>query len=789
MRIFIFFLFSVITAQAQVDLHGRVVNRANEPVSAASVYIKQVNLYGLTDDSGAFTIKSLQQGSYLLEVSHVSFQKKEISLVHPSANQLSIVLEAAVKELDSVAVMSNFYGIKGVGQLAHIENAAIHAGKKNEVLHLEKLNANLALNNTREVFARVPGINIWENDGSGVQVGVSSRGLSPNRSWEFNVRQNGYDISSDVFGYPEAYYTPPMEAVERIDILRGASSLSYGPQLGGMLNFRIKTAPKDKAFEVESRQTRGSYNLFNSYNSVGGTKGKVSYFGFVHHRSANGWRENSRYIINTGYASAEYRPGEKTVLGLNMTAMDYTMQQPGGLTDSLFALNPRGSLRNRNWINVRWYTPALYLNHTFSEKLQLDVRTFGLYGERNSVGFVSPVTNKDNNSYRDVLRDTYMNIGAETRLLYNYTLFKDKKSTLVTGNRVYRGQTLRAQGLGTDGADASFAFLNPQDLENSDYIFTTKNASFFAENLLTITRRLAFTQGIRYELIRMEADGYYKSGGAKYEETLSRNRSFPLFGFGAEYHLFMNTELYANWSQGYRAFHFNDLRILNPSLVIDSNLSDSDGHNADFGIRGQIKKILQFDVSMFNLKYNNRVGTLSKTNEQGENYQLRTNVADSRHMGVESFVEADLVKVINQKSSYSFTVFSSYAYIDARYVDTELPALDGKRVELAPRDILRAGFTFSKGYFSSSFTYSYVGKQFSDAANTVFTANGNNGLIPAYQVLDFSAAYKRQRYLLAAGVNNLANEIYFTRRAGGYPGPGIVPAEPRTFYITAGIKL
>jgi Fe(3+) dicitrate transport protein len=122
-------------------------------------------------------------------------------------------------------------------------------------------------------------------------------------------------------------------------------------------------------------------------------------------------------------------------------------------------------------------------------------------------------------------------------------------------------------------------------------------------------------------------------------------------------------------------------------------------------------------------------------------------------------------------------------------VHTELPALDGKRVELAPRDILRTGFTFSKGSFSSSFTYSYVGKQFSDAANTEFTANGNNGLIPAYQVMDFSATYKRQRYLLAAGVNNLADERYFTRRAGGYPGPGIVPAEPRTIYITAGIKL
>ena len=84
------------------------------------------------------------------------------------------------------------------------------------------------------------GLNIWESDGAGVQLGIGGRGLSPNRNSNFNTRQNGYDISADPLGYPESYYSPPLEAIERIEIVRGAASLQYGTQFGGMLNFKFK---------------------------------------------------------------------------------------------------------------------------------------------------------------------------------------------------------------------------------------------------------------------------------------------------------------------------------------------------------------------------------------------------------------------------------------------------------------------------------------------------------------------------------------------------------------------
>jgi Fe(3+) dicitrate transport protein len=114
----------------------------------------------------------------------------------------------------------------GVRPMGDTLGAVLMAGKKTELIIPAALDADLSLNVARQVFAKVPGISVWENDGSGVQLGIAARGLSPNRSWEFNLRQNGYDIAADAFGYPEAYYTPPMEAVERIEVVRSSAAWS-----------------------------------------------------------------------------------------------------------------------------------------------------------------------------------------------------------------------------------------------------------------------------------------------------------------------------------------------------------------------------------------------------------------------------------------------------------------------------------------------------------------------------------------------------------------------------------
>jgi len=163
-------------------------------------------------------------------------------------------------------------GVEGkrpsIERMRDIEGFSIFSGKKNDVIRLNSIDANLVNNTARQIFSRLPGVNIWENDGSGTQISIGVRGLNPNRSWELNTRQNGYDISSDVFGYPEAYYNPPMEAVEKIEMVRGGASLQFGPQFGGMINYVLKKEKNDKPFSFTSQNTVGSYGLFSSYSAI-----------------------------------------------------------------------------------------------------------------------------------------------------------------------------------------------------------------------------------------------------------------------------------------------------------------------------------------------------------------------------------------------------------------------------------------------------------------------------------------------------------------------------------------
>jgi Fe(3+) dicitrate transport protein len=57
-------------------------------------------------------------------------------------------------------------------------------------------------------------------------------------------------------------------------------------------------------------------------------------------------------------------------------------------------------------------------------------------------------------------------------------------------------------------------------------------------------------------------------------------------------------------------------------------------------------------------------------------------------------------------------------------------------------------------------------------------------------VADISASYQVKKWLsFDFSCNNLFNEKYFTRRAESYPGPGIIPSDGRSFFITVEFKL
>ncbi|MCH2023427.1 MAG: TonB-dependent receptor [Saprospiraceae bacterium] len=803
---FFYLVFSIQSLYSQYSIRGKITNKGENVLSKVFVFLEPSNVSDYSDINGQFEIRNLSSGTYQLNLNAIGFHKKVVELI---INDKSVDITIP---LDSLRILYDKDVVIDGGD--YFLNPAIHgvtllSAKTIHVIDLKKTLLNSSNNNARELFKKVPGLNIWENDNSGIQLNIGGRGLNPKRTTNFNTRQNGYDISADALGYPETYYTPPTQSVQRIEVLRGAASLQFGTQFGGMLNFVIKQGPIDQKFQFVTENTYGAFNFVNTFNSIGGTvlKKKLNYYGFYQFKRGDGWRPNANFDVHNGYLKLEFKITDKFTVCAEQTLMQYVAHQPGGLTDLEFMQNPRQSNRNRNWFRVNWNLSALNFEYKFSSMTRLNIRNFALFASRHSLGNLESINRPDYGKERDLIKGNYRNFGSETRLVHRYK-FLHRVSALVTGFRIYKGHTQQKQGFANSdstGTLLDFEFIDaPSGIFKSEYIFPSFNFAAFAENYFAITDKFSLTPGIRYEYIQTAAEGYYQdlvvvstSSGTdtlKNEavpEQRSNIRSIFLAGIGLSYKFSDNLEIYGNFSQNYRGINFNDMRISNPNQEVDPDLKDEYGYSADIGFRGSYKGLFNFNTTIFYMGYNRRIGTVfgERPNKDNpgiiERYTIRTNVGNARVLGIEMFIEADLWKLLSRiETPFSFNLFTNLSLLDGRYIETANSYANGNQLEFVAPFILRTGLSFGYKNFKLSYQYSFTSKHYSDATNADWVPNAVVGVIPSYAVMDIAASYQWKWFTLQAGINNLTNEVYFTRRASSYPGPGILPADGLSFYVT-----
>jgi Fe(3+) dicitrate transport protein len=818
--LFVIFSFICVPAFSQYSISGYITDRATgEPMSEVAIFEENSGESYEPNEKGYFQIQNLSYGKYNLFFFALGYEISNRVIQLGSENEvLDIKLSKLSGELSEVAVVNQREQIFSIKRLREVEGTSIYAGKKNEVVDLSQMTVNTSSNNARQIYSQVSGLNIFESDDAGLQLNIGGRGLDPNRSSNFNIRQNGYDISADVLGYPESYYTPPAEALEEIQIIRGAASLQYGTQFGGLVNFRMKSPVEDKVAEFTTRQSIGSNALFTSHNSVSGTYKKLGYLGYYNYKNGNSFRPNSEFKSDNVYLLTEYALSDKTSLSADFTYLGYLAQQPGGLTDAQFYNDPEFSNRERNWFEVDWKLASLKLDHRFTYQSRLSVTAFGLNASRKSVGFrTNRVSQQDDpNEPRDLILGDFNNWGVETRFLQRYKL-GSKNAVFLIGSKYYQSKNSSIQGPGTASSEADFSLADeefPNYPRQSDFTFPNQNLALFGEHIFYVRDNFSITPGFRFEYIKTQSEGSYKRvnfdlagnpiQNQTFEEEKIFERNFVLLGIGLSYQPDLNTDLYGNFSQNYRSVTFNDIRIINPSFQVDPNITDESGFSSDFGIRGKVGNVISYDVGVFGLLYENRLGEVlraeTRTNADGEQEEtgrivrFRGNIGEAFMYGMESLIEIDLFSIFNATSTNrKLTIFANTAVTQSEYLDSEIAGIKGNDVEFVPTLNLKTGINFGFKNLLGSVQYTYISKQFTDASNALQNVRDNQsgikGEIPAYDVLDLSLSWSHEQFSLESGVNNILNSSYFTRRATGYPGPGIIPSPPRTFYVTLQIKI
>jgi Fe(3+) dicitrate transport protein len=687
--------------------------------------------------------------------------------------------------------------------LPAVDGVKIHSGKKTSSIDLDAF-PTITNNNYRQALALTPGLVLSEEATPLVSIGY--RGLDPHRAQFTQVLKDGIPIHADQFGYPEAYYTPPLDTVDRIEFVRGGAALMYGPQPGGALNYITHRPRTDRPFSFGTSHTFGSDNYYSTFSYLDGTSGRLGYYAYFNHRQGDGFRtHNSDFELNAGHIKLVLDAETDSRWILTLDAYEEQHGEPGGLT---FATGPNtvnynsnrdASSRLYDLFKLKRHFAALTWERDFSEATSLSTSAWGGYYSRYSSrqrggGFGTRPTGPDA-STTSVEHQEFYTLGFETRLRHDYA-WAGGDHTFAGGFQAYYTDSPRQDRRGKSRNARGGVLRNDSDRE----VFYLP---FFAENRFA-WGPFSITPGVRIENIWQrvrENRNVSKSEAGVPLANQKDGETVPLFGLGVAYELSPKVEIYGNVSQSYRPKIYTQAVPTDGTALVPNDLEESKAWQYEVGFRGNPTPWVNWDVSAFLLDFDDQIGRVALPG----GLSTVGNVGRAQHRGIEAALEVDIIglgealwggkpapsglaKDVSSKNEVpverSFTerfgslnVYGNIMLLDAEFVSGPL---DGLTPRFAPDYVLRTGLIYRwQDRLNVAFLGTFVADAYADDANT------RERFMPAYMVWDLTVEAKIYKDILSvhAGINNLFNEDYYAR----IRDDGIDPAAGRTYY--AGFSL
>jgi len=695
------------------------------------------------------------------------------------------VMSSMVTRAASEPVVLPEVTVYGDSELARFPEAvsgtAIYDGKKAEVISLEN-RPSIANSNYRQALDQTPGLLLSEESSPLLSLGY--RGLPPHRAQFTQVLKDGIPIHTDMFGYPEAYYTPPLESVSSIEFLRGGASLMYGPQPGGALNYKTTDPRTDVPVAFHTRHAFGSDNFYSTYNAIDGTSGNLGYLGYFHYRESDGFREaNSDFKVYSGSIKLVLDASENTRWIATVDGYDEEHGEPGGLTlatgpDTVnYYENRDATSRFHDRFELERYAGSVALEHDLSDETLVQVKTWASYYSRYSQrqrggGFGTLPTGPDADSNTIELQE-FDTAAIEARIRHNWQAW-DNEHTLVAGTMYYHVESPRTEKRGASADATTGRVVNDADR-------TVHYAPVFIENRFVFDD-FSVTPGLRIENVWQEVTENVNSSKSSAGVPLGSkddDDTVPLFGIGTAYKIQPDVELYANASQSYRPKMYTETVPTGGTTLVPDDLDPSEIVQYDLGIRGQFSGYLVWDASVFQMDFDDQIGTLALDGGRS----TLANVGKARHRGIETAVELDLCGLIDAVNASnvkedigSFVLFGNVMLLDAEF--TEGP-LDGKTPQYAPDYLVRTGIRYAMNdRVQLSLGGTIVDDHYADDGNS------DDRFIPSYVVWDLTGEVRvyRDTVSIFGGINNLFDKDYYSR----IRNDGIDPAAERNYY--AGVK-
>ena len=678
---------------------------------------------------------------------------------------LFVLPDLAVAELEESVITTDAVeeSVIKVPYLPPVEGTKIYAGKRTAVIEMKAL-PQVVSNNYRQAFALTPGLLVAEESTPLVSIGYRGIG-SPDRAQFIQTLQDGIPISADPIGYPEAYWTPQLESVNRMEFLRGGSGLMYGPQPAGALNYITAMPRTDRAFGFQQNFTAGSYGLISTYTAADGTVGKWGYHLSFGHRQSDGFRQsNSDFRTDGGRLKLVYQASDDTRWIFGFDGYRQENGEPGGLTSAAFTSNKSLTTRPNDRFTLDRYALSAELQHKFSSRTELSVKTWGAYydrwSRRQALGALpSAFGATPIGATAAIEHQRFFNFGIEPRIRHDYEAWGGQH-TLTGGLHLFLSHSPRQDKITANPTENDGNVL--RDAQR-DVIY----GSAFVENKFTFGR-LTITPSFRMELVNQNLT-LQNFGAPVIESNNSKLDAQPLFGLGFAYDIGNQSAVYANISQSYRPTTFGQ------SLIPVAGGSANDaapglGWHFEVGVRGTPRSWFTYDTAFFLVDLDNKFGTAGTA---------LTSVGRSINYGWDAAFQLDAIGAWDAAfgTHHSKLLGSLNIYANASILEARLTggANNGGTPQFAPPYLIRTGLIYSR---QSGLKVSFLGTLMArHSASDTFNANFD---IPAYTSWDLTAEVPVTKNLtLLAGLNNVFDKQYYSRVTAN----GIDPGYSRNFYV------
>ncbi len=645
--------------------------------------------------------------------------------------------------------------------------------------------------NLRVALADIPGLLVSEVS-NGSWASLSYRGLGePHESWNILTLQDAVPAVPDMYSYPAGYFIPPLELVDRVEFIRGASGLLYGPQPGGAINYVMRGPRREEGAEGQARLTLGSWDARSGLANVAVSDGQFAADGFIQYSEGDGPRRANSDHEQTSARLRGHYIGDAATLTLALDYYQGRFGEPGGLSAARLAADRRDGSTARDRLRIERFAPTLALDWQVDDQTQVTARAFYSRFERES--------------WRQA-GGSFGQITPDANVLVRQLQVFDTAGIDLRARHDFGGQSQHSLTIGVLGHTSDAPVFVDKGASNADFTGSAgalARAQRSGDTLAVFGEvKLGFgdvqiVPGFRLERLRQRvvetldlslgsATGGAPGGANGVLGNREDTQTVPLYGIGITWDAGDNLRFVANASRGFKPLLYNDGVTFQAGIDAAGTFDASYAFTIEGGLQAEPADPLRIDASLFRVEFENQVGFLAGPlvaappfGAVGAGGARRQNVGSMRNQGVDLAVRLDLIGPDGiAKGDNTLRLSTNLQLLDADFTDG---AADGFTPQYAPEHLLRS-------------TLAWMGKDGSRAALTFTSVGDQQGadnnvadfFLPGYEVLDASVEWPvAGGFTIGAGVNNLLDEDYAGRvRPGG--GGGFDPGAPRNVFVSIG---